>query len=354
VTHALHHLLVGPPRHGVTRYAQLLVTALDVPDRQVVRIERRVGRADLPGLLACLPARAPVHTHVTDHLFGSTPEEALDVLRGLARGRRLGVTLHDLPQASDGAPWARRQACYAGVARACSAVVVSSEHERDLLREAMTAVPGDGGLDPSGAIDGSGDVRVVPLATARQETPPAGGGLRAVSTGRRDVAVLGFVYPGKGHGEVLDALQGLPDDVGLRVLGGASPGHDDVVRELRRRGELLQRRVHVDGWVDDADLVALMHQVAVPVFAPRHVSASGSLAAWVAAGRRPVATRSRYAVEVEDRDPGSLLLVHDDPQALARGVRAALADPGSTWTTGAGRTPDPVGAAEATFTEPVA
>lgn len=345
MTPALHHLLVGPPRHGVTRYAELLVAALDVPEHRVVRVERRVGRADLPVLLDRLPAGAPVHTHVTDHLFGSSPEEAADVLLALAAGRRLAVTLHDLPQASDGAPWARRRACYAAVARFASTVVLSSEHERDLLHAAMTAADG---ADASEALR-EVDLRVVPLATARS-VPALGDGSAAPSSGR-DVAVLGFVYPGKGHAEVLEALDGLPDDVGLRVLGEASPGHDDLVRDLQRRGEALRRRVHVDGWVDDADLDGLLRQVAVPVHAPRHVSASASLTAWAAAGRRPVATRSRYAEEVERRAPGSLLLVEDDPQSLALGVREALADPGLTRTGAVTPTTDPVRSAEATFAE---
>ncbi len=347
MTGPLRHLVVGPGRHGVTRYAELLLSAGDVPTERVVRVPHRVGAADLPDLLTRLPAGVPVHTHVTDHLFGSSPEEALDVLRALAAGRSLSVTLHDLPQPSDGAPWARRRACYAGVARVADRVVVSSEHEHRLLSDVLGQVP-----DPT-AVGGSVEdllVQVVPLAASGVR----GAGPSPLAAADREVAVLGFVYPGKGHAEVLDALAGLTDDVVLRVLGGPSPGHEDLVRGLVERGAATGRRVLVDGWVDDAHLPALLRQVAVPVFAPRHVSASGSLAEWTAAGRRPVATRSRYTAEVERRSPGTLLLVDDTRESLAEGVSAALLDPASTWTDVDAVAPDPALAAAATFGELVA
>lgn len=317
-----HHLVVGPVEHGVTRYAELLLAAAAVPEDRVVRVPHPVRSGDVADLLARLPTAVPVHVHVTDHLFGAGPEEALDVVRAIAAGRRLTVTLHDLPQASDGVPLPRRRACYAGIVDVSAAVVVSSDHEASLLAEVL----GAGARTP---------VTVVPLAAADlPAVAPA-----PVGTADRDVAVLGFVYPGKGHTDVLDALADLPADVGLRVVGRASPGHQDLIAGLQSRAEVLGRRVHVDGWVPDAQLPSLLRAVAVPVFAPRHVSASASLATWAAAGRRVVATRSRYTTEVERRTPGSLLLVPDSPAGLAAGIEAALTNPSmtvlatkSTWT----------------------
>lgn len=341
---AWHHLVVGPARHGVTRYAELLLRATDVPAARVTRVDRTVTAADAADVVAALPtAPTPVHLHLTDHLLGG-PEDTPVVVAALATGRPLAVTLHDLPQPSDGAPLPRRRACYAEVARTASAVVVSSAHEERLLRDVLAAVP-----DPAGR---TVRVRVVPLASDRPRASgvpaPGGDGTAVDPTAPRDVAVLGFVYPGKGHDEVLSALEHLPADVGLRVLGGASPGHEDLLDRLAARARGLGRRLRVDGWVPDDDLPRLLHDVAVPVVAPRHVSASASLATWLAAGRRPVATRNDYSAEVERARPGCLLLVEDDPTALAAGLRAALADPASTRLGDAAGT-DPAEAAALTF-----
>lgn len=339
---ALHHLLVGPPEHGVVRYAELLLAAAGVPDAQVLRLPRRVGAGDLGEVLDSLAAMevdipARVHLHLTDHLVGRSPEEALQVMRLLARRGPVSLTLHDLPQPSDGTPAARRRDCYAGLAEAAVGVVVSSDHEAALLRD----VTGTAHRTP---------VRVVPLAVpvavpveAAQGLPDGsevdgsevdgtvvGGAVVDGSQVGRQVAVLGWVYPGKGHVEVLAALDGLPADVGLRVLGGASPGHDDLLVDLAADAHARGRALQVDGWIPDAALPALLRRVAVPVFAPRHISASASLTAWLSAGRRPVTLRSAYTEEVDRRSPGALLLVDDEPGALAQGIRCALADPGTT------------------------
>ena len=325
---ALHHLLIGPPGHGVVRYAELLLAAAEVPDARVLRLARRVGADDLAALLDGLaemevdiPAR--VHLHLTDHLLGASPEEALQVVQALARRGPVSLTLHDLPQPSDGTPAARRRDCYAGLAGAAVGVVVSSHHEAALLR----------------AVTGSAahrtPVRVVPLAVPVPVPVPVPVSVPFPGSApgpevARQVAVLGWVYPGKGHAEVLAALDGLPADVGLRVLGGASPGHDDLLVDLVATARALGRALQVDGWVPDDALPALLRQVAVPVFAPRHVSASASLTAWVSAGRRPVTVRSAYTEEVDGRSPGTLMLVDDEPGALAHGIRCALAEPGLT------------------------
>lgn len=304
----IHQLVVGPAEHGVTRLALQLARA---GGAGVTRVERAIGPDDVEPLLRGLPA-APVHAHVTDRLFGSSPEQAQQVVARLAAGRPLSVTLHDLPQASDGerSRW-RRAASYQAVSRCARRVVVSSEHERLLLQD---CAPGRG-LRP--------DVAVVPLPVDAGE-PPA----RPVPAAQPpDVGLLGFVYPGKGHDEVLRALAGLPAPVGLLVLGRASDGHDDLVDELAATARGLGRRLVVTGYLPDGELAARLATVTVPVAAHRHLSASGSIGSWLAAGRRPLVPRSRYVDELARRLPGALT-VYDD---LLPALRRALADPASTW-----------------------
>ena len=162
--------------------------------------------------------------------------------------------------------------------RASRRVIVSSEHERLLLADC---------LGESAALR-AGEVMVIPLPidAATSVGPDE-------TTNPPDLAVVGFVYPGKGHDEVLAALQDLPADVGL------------LDEELHRR----------------------LRTAAVPVAAHRHLSASGSINSWIAAGRRPLVPRNRYSLELADRLPGALTLYDE----LVPALRAALADPASTW-----------------------
>lgn len=305
---SVHHLVVGPREHGVTRLA-LQLAAHD----SITRVGRALLPADVSWLLTRLPPSG-THAHVTDRLFGAAPEQAQGVLSALA-ATGLSVTLHDVPQPSDGAESMRRRAaCYAAVARAARRVVVSSEHERQLLQECFALTGSRSPHEPT--------VAVIPLPVDRVTTPH----VRA-STQPPDVGVLGFVYPGKGHDDVLAALADLAPDVGLLVLGAASPGHQDVVDALVAAARHQGRRLAVTGYLPDADLNQRLLSVAVPVAAHRHVSASGSINSWLAAGRKPLVARSRYTVELAGRLPGALTLYDDLPAA----VRAALDDPDSTW-----------------------
>lgn len=305
------HLVVGPDQHGVTRYALACARAVD---GEVVRVPHRLRPADLLEVQPRLRAGTPVHLHLTDHLLGRDPDEAALVVERLARQVPLTLTLHDLPQPSDGRAHAARARCYARAAVAVRGVVVSSEHERDLLRTVL-------GEAAAALAD---RVAVVPhlvheraAAAPRPDRPDA----------PRDVVVLGFVYPGKGHGVALDALDGLDPDVGLLALGSASPGHQHLVDALADRARRVRRRFTCTGWVPDEELADHLAGAAVPLVGHEHVSASGTLGTWMSAGRRPLAPRNPYVDEVAARMPGSVDVVAD----LVAGLRAALADPARTW-----------------------
>ena len=105
---AVQHLVVGPAGHGVVRYAELLLAAVGMPADHVLRVPRRAGADDVPGSAGragrgsaagrpggggAPPPR--VHLHVTDHLLGRGPEEALAVV---ARARPAGPGLAHPPR----------------------------------------------------------------------------------------------------------------------------------------------------------------------------------------------------------------------------------------------------------------
>ena len=304
---AITHVVVGPPRHGVVRFGcelhDAMVTAGASSSLQ------RYARVDEIQLNA---TDSGIHLQFTDRVFGGTPHEAAEAVCTLVAdadrlGLRVTATLHDLPQPSDGRNHARRTTAYADVCARVHAVVVSSEHERALL----------GAYAP-------GRVAVVPLpvtfAHAEQVAPQI-----------LSIGIFGFVYPGKGHLEVLDALAGLDDAVELIAIGEASQGHDDLIVMLHDRAESAQVRFRLTGHVPDSDVADMLRGVTVPIAPHRHVSASGSINSWLSAGRRPLAPANRYTEEIAGRNPEALQLYPDTEAGLRTAIRQALVEPQLSW-----------------------
>ncbi|MBM2620344.1 hypothetical protein JIG36_33020 [Actinoplanes sp. LDG1-06] len=290
--------ITADERHGVTIAARELASAVESATGARLGEPARTLLGDAP------PPRA--HLHFTDRLWGSSPEDAATLVERIAARTAFTVTLHDVPQASDGPRnQPRRADCYARIAAVARGVVVNSRHEAAHLAEAGI-VPRVLGVMPL-------PVTPVPMTPV----PAAGPG---------DVAVLGFFYPGKGHAEVVDALT---PGARMTVLGGPSAGHEADLRAFTEQAAHRGVTVDVTGFVPGEELIARCRAVTVPVVAHRHFSASGSLATWIAAGRRPVVVEGRYTREMAELRPGTVRLVAAD--RLAEALAEALADPASTW-----------------------
>ena len=307
------HLVVGPARHGVVSFALDLAASLRGVDgaTNVVRLDHW---RDLDGTVQ---RRDGVHLNFTDRLFGATPADAAHRVVALVRaveaaGSRVTVTLHDVPQPSDGGNYPQRVEAYRTVCTAAHGLVTNSDHERSLLDESRIAAPAD--------------VVVIPLPLDVGDAPP-----HRPTVGDRSVGVFGFVYPGKGHDEVLVAMAALPPSVGFVAVGEPSAGHDDLVLSLADTAERAGRRFSVTGYVADEALAGVLQRVTVPVAHHRHVSASGSINTWIGARRRPLVAVNRYTVEHAERHPGTLTPYPDTADGLRAAVEYALAHPESTW-----------------------
>lgn len=308
---------LGPPEHGVTRFAADCARAAGTELLEV---------ADIAGLAGALDSRTgvPVHLHVTDALFGATADEAATAVEALAVSRGIGVTLHDVPQPAEGAERCRRRTrAYQRIAAVAGLVVVSSEHERHLCADADIAVDG-----------------VVPLPVP-DLAPPVD-----LAPDARSVGVFGFLHPGKAVDVVAGAVAALAtapagddadadggDDAGtgaltLRLLGAPAEGHDQYVHAALETVRSAGGAAEVTGRIDDDDLARVLGEVTVPVALFRNVSASGSLNTWAAAGRRPLVYDSTYTREMERRHPGSLLIT--DGSDLPRDLQRLLDDPSPT------------------------
>ncbi|GAA4879836.1 hypothetical protein GCM10025788_18940 [Serinicoccus chungangensis] len=327
VTPPLVHLVPGPEGHGVVRHG--LGVHPHLGEAELLRCARLDELAD-----GALTGRVVV-AQVTDRLLASSPDQGLEQWRRVLRGAaRLTLVLHDLPQRSDGRHRRARSELYAGLAASADTVVVASTHERLLLAAALRRAR------PDAATAVLDRTLVVPLPVE----PDAGAAPRppGTPTGPLTVVTLGFVYPGKGLEEVVDAaaLAARDPRLGGRAvevvnLGGASQGHEDLLEQLAARAGDAGVRWHTTGYVPDDRLPGLLAAATVPVAAHRHVSASGSVATWLAAGRRPVLLDSRYARELAARLPGTVQPVTEDrlAEVLADALVEASSPDGAdpTW-----------------------
>jgi glycosyltransferase involved in cell wall biosynthesis len=314
-------LLTGPPRHGVVRYGR------DVAEH-VARLAPGAALLDVADprdLVAAAAGHQRVHLHVTDRLLGRGPEDAADLVERVAAVTHLTVTLHDVPQPSDGVVnLPRRVAGYGRIAAAARGVVVNSEHEALLLAEHGVVPPGRA-------------VHVVPLGSS--PLPPD----RRVPAPGSDAAslvalVAGYVYPGKGHDDVVRAVAAAASrlraaghdlrEVAVVAIGGPSAGHEDDVDRLRAAADALGVDLRVAGSLPDDAFRAGLRSPGIPVAAHQHLSASRTLLDWGEQGRRPLVVDSRYAREMAALRPGTLALY--EPSALTAAVERAWLDPAST------------------------
>jgi hypothetical protein len=293
----------GPADHGVVRHAGALAAILGAAGHVVASS----GRAEVS------------HAQFTDSLWGPDIAAAATayVAWATTTARPLVVTLHDVPGGDpDPARDARRAGGYARVVAASDAVVVSSEHEAAKVRRFS---PGR-------------DVEVVELPLPELAAPSG----PPTWADRPTLGVLGFVYPGKGHDQVITTASRQRPRPTVVALGAVSPGHADLRAALTERAAGLGVDLLVTGRLSDPDLAAGLAAVTVPVAAGATVSASASLLAWLAAARRPVTAAGAYAAEVDARHPG-LLDLYGDPAERDRLVGRALEAPGRTRL---GRRPD--------------
>ena len=163
----------------------------------------------------------------------------------------------------------------------------------------------------------------VRLEPARMYEPPPGNRTPIV-------AYAGHFYPWKGAGVLVDALARLPGVRGLFI--GGHPAESDGVRLHARVLALgLAERVTFTGLARRAEVPALLrsaHVLVMPTVATpsaRHTSPL-KLFEYMAAGRPIVASDLPPLREIVDAERTALLVAPGDPEALAEGVHAVLAD----------------------------
>lgn len=282
------HLIVGPDQHGVVEYAQLLTRAAG---GSVIRVESWQELDDLS-----LPP-GPLQIFFSDHLFGTSPSDATSRVITLAQNRPLSVSFHDIPQPEEGSDrFARRATAYAQLAQAADAIVVNSQHEADFFHEHCSAP--------------ISQPRIVPLPLPARVTT----GSPADTPVLDSIGIMGFVYPGKGHLELLNSLAEHPSHSinSVLALGRIAEGHDWLESELTDAAGKADVELTITGFLETEELERAMLRTGIPVCAHRHFSASGSLMKWLSLGRRVLVADSAYSRELKERWPDLIVLVRDD------------------------------------------
>jgi hypothetical protein len=319
-------VLVGPPRHGVSAYATDLAEALTAAGF-------RVSMPVVPDAEAAVARAAGtdrVHVHFTDRIFGSSPEDAADRVERMAALTRLSVTLHDLPQPSDGTRFARRARAYGRVLAAVRGAVVSSEHEAGLVATHLRAPTHPVGVIPIGTR--------VPAARQTPNQAASDSAADALAPGALRVLIAGYIYPGKGHREAIDAVATVRDtlraagepveDPTVVAIGSASPGHEADVELLQQHAAASGVTLTVTGYLDDIAYRAAVSAPGIPLAAHQHLSASRSMLDWTEQGRLPLVIDSTYAREMARLRPNTMRLYQ--PAQLAEQLEDGWRRPGST------------------------
>lgn len=319
------YLVVGPPGHGVVVHATRLAAADEDLRAAATTVPSPESGRTPPALAAAVPDGSTVMLHITDRLLGASPEAAAAVIRGLAARATLVLALHDVPQPAEGADWyARRRRAYGEIALAATRLVLASGSEAELLAACVS---------PADRPEVARRTTVIPLPVERRAVDPVHSGDSAPPVrhdGAAELAVLGFLYPGKGVEDAVDTAAALSTpgrEVTVTNYGATAEGHADHAEALARYAAAAGVGFRVTGYLSDADLHAAVRAADVPLAPHRHISASGSLNTWIESGRRPIVRRSPYAAELDRRLPGVVTLA----DGLTAAVADALHDPGTTW-----------------------
>ena len=138
--------------------------------------------------------------------------------------------------------------------------------------------------------------------------------------GRFVITQLGYLHARKDYRCLIEALSMLPTEVTLLVAGGPLPGEDLAATELRdlARRFGVEDRLTYTGHLDNEAFDRAIRATDLGVASFRFMSASGTLAAWVANRIPVIASELDPVRELNSRVPGA---IQTFPVGSAHGVR---------------------------------
>lgn len=122
------------------------------------------------------------------------------------------------------------------------------------------------------------------------------------------ITLLGFIYSGKGHQLLVQALAQLPQTVRVVFAGGVSSGHEAFYQELMALAEKkgVRDRIRVTGYLSESELEQYLVATDLAVCPFRQTSASGSLSTWISVARPILASNIPQVAEYNELKPGAI------------------------------------------------
>jgi glycosyltransferase involved in cell wall biosynthesis len=148
------------------------------------------------------------------------------------------------------------------------------------------------------------------------------------------IGIFGFLAASKGHLDALAALEHLPEDFQLLLIGGPHPDDDrsalGAVMERIKTEPRLSDRVAVTGYLDQTDAWACLDAVDIMVAPYRDSSqaVSGAVGWALASGKPVIASRIPAFRELVDEAGCAELVAHTSPGELALAIQRLADDPG--------------------------
>jgi glycosyltransferase involved in cell wall biosynthesis len=144
---------------------------------------------------------------------------------------------------------------------------------------------------------------------------------------RRVCTVLGFIHRAKGHALVVEAMRHWPDDVHVVFAGRPAMGSADFAHQLEQRAAQLKvaNRLRITGYLDEKTLDRYLAATDLALCPFEELSASGSLATWIAAERPILASEQPQVAEYNAMAAGAIVTFTPYvPEALATTALAQL------------------------------
>jgi glycosyltransferase involved in cell wall biosynthesis len=368
----LGYLHLKPPGsadqdHGVTRYGRLLAEQLArLPETIVESVTVVLAEGDLDADRANLRAAAArlatvdlVHIQYSKYLWADRqgnwgPDRLFAFLDALQCP--VVVTLHDVDATLYGPgqlwrgllqEWQKQRRFSKGRSLALrstwrgfrKSTLADSQTLKTLLRRSACAlVCHQAEADRLGHLPGHRRIQVLPhfiedrsIEARSIEASPIGELQAQLGLQGPVITLQGYLYPGKGHRLLLEAVAQLGDqspEATLVFAGGPSAGSDALQAALEARAaELgLTDRLRITGYLDEATLVQYLQATDVAVCPFEKLSASGSIATWIALGKQPLASDLPQIRELNGMVAGAIATFAPyEAAALAAAIQRRLA-----------------------------